>query len=163
MFKTQRVFLKPKEKVENSFYFNSNQYLATSITFISIMYNCVHLQNSYIRFCDSKKSCEFVEEINEIDNFHNFFDHFEISEHVENNDCYELTYDGRGLSSGCIVELINDVISLCKNFNCELNLTIKIFDDGIFLLYLIVCDNQVYEISSRINSQMKYEEKLLKK
>ena len=49
-----------------------------------------------------------------------------------------MTYDDKGLSSDCIVELINDMISLCKNFNCELNMTIKIFHDGIFLLYRFV-------------------------
>ena len=53
------------------------------------MYDCVHLEHSYIKFYDSKKCCEFVKLINEIDNFDNFFDHFEISEHIENNDCYE--------------------------------------------------------------------------
>src|SRR5438045_1015958 len=103
------------------------------------MYAYIHLEKSYIIFLDIKKSHKFVSQLKKIDNFADFFDNFNVSKEIKDDDCYSLTYKPNSdLSEDSIINLIHKIILLCKKYNYELNLKIKIFDDGQFLLYLIV-------------------------
>ena len=117
------------------------------------MYDCVHLANSYIEFTKVNKTSQFIKKLNEINNFLNFFDKFEIDNKIKKNDRYELTYDPN-LSYSALIQLVNDIISLCKKYKCKLNLKIIIFDDGQILLYLFVIDNKIFDISNDINNNI---------
>ena len=118
------------------------------------MYDCVHLRDACIKFNSANKYKKFVECLNSIENYLEFFDCFEVDSKVKKGDRYELTYHELHISYDKVKKLIGDMIDLCDNYGCELNLTIKIYDDGDFLLYLIAKDNKIYDITSKINKSI---------
>ena len=130
------------------------------------MYDCVHLEDSYIKFTksDSDYLWYFIEGLNSIENFNKFFDEFDtICKIEEENESYELTYHNDGnLNSDEILYLIENIIRLCTGYKHTLNLTLKIFDDGQFIKYLIIIDNEIYDVTNKINNLIRFEENNLK-
>lgn len=123
------------------------------------MHDCIHLRNSYIKFNQISHYKKLVNELNEIDNFLELFDYFEVEPDIKKNDSYELTYHKSDLSVEQIMKLINDIIELCDQYENVLTLTIKIIDDGSFMLYCIITDNVINDVTNKINKYMLRKEK----
>ena len=123
------------------------------------MYNCIHLEQSYIQITNVATYKKFVLELNAIENFTEFFDSFQTDPIVKELDCVELTYNpNTELNYDEIIQLVQDMIQLCDIwYRYNLCLTIKIFDDGEFLLYLIVNNNKYHDITNKINRVIKLE------
>ena len=125
------------------------------------MYNHIHLEGSDIQITNVSTCKKFVDKLNSIEKFTDFFDLFRTNVTVKKNDCYELTYNPISeLSDDEIVELIQNIIELCNQYKNILSLTIKIFDDGDFILYSIVKNNKYIDITDSINDAIKKEEKI---
>lgn len=129
------------------------------------MYDVVHLEISKIKFIKVKKSEEFIEELNKINNFDQFFDKINKSEidEIEDGDYCELTYDNKGLTCESIKELMKDLVELCEDYGCLYNAKVAVYDDGYFLLYLIIIDNKIYDISDEIHKIIRKEENKIHK
>ena len=121
------------------------------------MYSCVHLENSYIRIgnIDYDNLWGFIEDLNELEYFKNFFYNFGQDYEINQNKSYELTYHNDGdLDYNQILNLITTIVQICKRYQNFLNLTIKIFDDGLFLMYIMVINNEIFDITDKINNSL---------
>jgi hypothetical protein len=113
----------------------------------------IHIERSCITVNNINKAPMFVEKLNKIPNFLKFFDKWGNNK-LEQGMGYELTYHGV-LSCELIEELIKNIIELCKEYECVVEFTIKIFDDGEFLLYWIITENTIHDVTYDINQSMR--------
>jgi hypothetical protein len=123
------------------------------------MYDCVHLQRSAIEFVNAKRSNSFIKKLHSIKNFSTFFDKLEVDGLIEDGDSFELTYDDKGLDYNEIRALIEDISKLCNEYGYLHDATVKVLYDGRFLLYLVVHDNLINDITDKINKVMEEEER----
>jgi hypothetical protein len=141
------------------------------------MYDDVYLSECWIEFVNAKqsddpephgpyeKSHDFINNLHCIKNYCNFFDKLEVDGSIEDGDCYILTYDncsrsayyGKGLYCNEIKELMENISKLCNQYGYLFDATVKVFDDGDIVLYLIVHDNQVNDITDKINKVIEEE------
>jgi len=113
-----------------------------------------HLENSFIDFLDPRIT-EFVTALNRVKNFTEIFDEFPIDHNYELGKAYENTGTMQTyISINEIETVIRETVDVVRRFGNKINLTIKIFDDGGFTLYLVVKDNQTYDIATQINNFM---------
>lgn len=120
--------------------------------------DCIHLENSHIKFGETntaEQNRKFIKELNNIHNFYKIFKEWELTIY-KSGESYELLIDDDGqLIMKEILTIITDMVKLSKKYNNQVKLTLKIFDNGIFLAYLIIVDNHMNEISQEVNKLMK--------
>ncbi len=88
----------------------------------------------------------FANKLNAIVNFILFFDKWEPFG-AKDGEEYEITYHNDGqLSIDAIEKLISDIVALCETENFIFSGKFKVYDDGEFLMYIIVKENEIHHV-----------------
>lgn len=121
----------------------------------------IHISRSSIELHNIDRILDFLNELNNIKNFKEFFESWEIEEFEGNIEetVYELPYHNDGhLGVDQVEELVKEVIVICLKYDCIVNMTLKVFEDGVILTYWIIRDNIINNITSEINNVIRAKE-----
>lgn len=119
-------------------------------------YDVVHVQDGALNINNIKDLIGFLKKLNKINNFLEFFDEWPIEESdYDGEGRYELTHHNNGkLDCDDIMKLLEKIVKLCEKYGQSLDITVKVFDDGMFLMYLYIVENEICDVSLKINKYM---------
>jgi hypothetical protein len=121
--------------------------------------SCCTLEKAAVTITNVSLIDFFLDDVDMIPDYPLLFEKLRIRGRPRYRDSFALTLTRSAVGRGhkfvkIIREVVHELAKVCKTRDQQLNMTIKLFDEGRFYLYYVVQNNRIIDLTGKINGLM---------